>query len=338
MLIPRYYAAACQTDLPNPRHRDGIDRQVNHMLAMIDRAVQGYAPFAPIRLVAFPEFGHAAPIYATVQELLDQLAIPIPNEHTDRYRQKAKECNLFIQTASFLEKDDRYPGHVFNTTCMIGPEGMLYKYRKVHPWIPWEVHASPHDLPGYQEQLFPVAETEIGTIGAATCYDWLFPEAIRQLALAGAEVLVRVSAYMDPWGATPPLDWWTVVNRCRALENMAYVVAANQGAAADHYPPFSWPGGSMIVDFDGRILAQADPGPGEKIVIAPIDLAALRQERDYRRGHHLLSHLRTEAYPEYRRPIYPGSLTGPAKALSLEGNERAIADAKRRFVHQASQE
>ena len=74
-----------------------------------------------------------------------------------------------------------------------------------------------------------MADTEIGRLGVATCYDWLFPEAIRQLALAGAEVLIRVSAYMDPWGATPPMDWWTLVNRCRALENLAYVVAANQG-------------------------------------------------------------------------------------------------------------
>src|SRR5713101_4626489 len=128
----RYWAAACQTDLPNPKTRDGIGRQVNHMLAMIDRAVTGYAPFAPVRLVAFPEFGHAAPIYETVEELLDRLAVPIPNEHTDRYRVKAREHGIFIQTASFLEKDERYPGHVFNTTCLIGPEGLLTRYRKVH--------------------------------------------------------------------------------------------------------------------------------------------------------------------------------------------------------------
>src|SRR5260370_651325 len=123
-----------------------------------------------------------------------------------------------------------------------------------------------------------VADTEIGKIGAAPCYDWLFPEAIRQLALGGAEVLVRVSAYMDPWGATPPMDWWTLINRCRALENLAYVLAANQGARAEHYPPFTWPRGSMVVDYDGRILCQADPGPGEKIVFAPIDVLALRAE------------------------------------------------------------
>jgi len=327
----RYYAAACQTDLANPQKRDGISRQVSHMLAMIERAVVGYAPFFPVRLVVFPEFGHAAPIYPTVEELLDRLAVAIPNEHTDRYHQKAKELGIYIQTASFLEKDDRYPCQVFNTTCLIGPDGLLTRYRKVHPWIPWEVHASPHDLPGYSEEMFPVAETEIGRLGAATCYDWLFPEAIRQLALAGAEVLVRVSAYMDPWGATPPMDWWTVVNRCRALENLAYVVAANQGARADHYPPFSWPGGSMIVDYDGRILAQADPGPGEKIVVGPIDLAALRAERERRRGHHMLAHLRTEAYAAYQQKIYPGSLAQDRKHLTIAGNEEAIAAGKVRL-------
>jgi predicted amidohydrolase len=328
----RYYAAACQTDLPNPRHRDEIQSQVDHMVAMVDRAVLGYAPFFPVRLVVFPEFGHAAPIYPTVEELLDRLAVSIPNEHTDRYLQKARQHGIYIQTASFLERDERYPGHVFNSTCLIGPDGLLMRYRKVHPWIPWEVHASPHDLANYAEDLFPVADTELGRLGVAICYDWLFPEAIRQLALAGAEVLIRVSAYMDPWGATPPMDWWTLINRCRALENMAYVVAANQGAEAQRYPPFSWPGGSMLVDYDGRILAQADPGPGEKIVVGPIDLAALRAERERRRGHHLLAHLRMEAYSAYRRTVYPGSLPEGRATLSVEGNEQAIAAARHRLT------
>jgi predicted amidohydrolase len=328
----RYYAAACQTDLPNPRNREGIAAQVDAMLAMIDYAVVGYAPFAPVRLVVFPEFAHAAPVYLTVDELLDKLAVPVPNEHTDRYHRKARQHGVYIQTGSFLEHDPRYPGHVFNTTCLIGPDGLLTRYRKVNPWIPWEVHASPHDVPGYSDELFPVADTEIGRLGAATCYDWLFPEAIRMLALGGAEVLIRVSAYMDPWGATPPMDWWTVVNRCRALENIAYVVAANQGARLAHYPPFSWPGGSMLVDYDGRLLAQADPGPGEKIVVGPIDLPALRAERERRRGHHMLAHLRAEAYPAYSRPVYPGSLVGGAKLLSIERNDQAIAAGKARLV------
>lgn len=326
----RYLAAACQTDFPNPTTRADLPDRVSHMLAMIDRAAVGYAPFGDVRLVVFPEFGHAAPVYETAEELHDKLAVPVPNEQTDRYQAKAKERALYIQTATFLERDTRYPGQVFNTTCLIGPDGLLFKYRKVNPWIPWEVHASPHDLPGYADPVFPVAETDIGVIGAAVCYDWLFPEAIRELALQGAEVLVRVSAYMDPWGATPPMDWWTVVNRCRAIENTAFVVAANQGASLAHYPPFSWPGGSMVVDYDGRILAQADPGPGEKIVVAPVDISALRAERDRRVGHHMLGHLRTETHRHARASIYPPgrAAAGPP---TIAGNNAHIAEGKRRW-------
>jgi predicted amidohydrolase len=322
----RYAAAACQTDFPNPPDRSGTKRHVDRMLAMIDMAVEGYSPFLPVRLLAFPEFAHAAPVYHTAHELLDKLAIPIPNEHTERYVAKAREHDVYIQTGSFLERDDEYGPVVFDTTCLIGPEGILTKYRKVQTWIPWEVHASPHDLPGYAEEMFPVADTPIGKLGCAICYDWLFPECLRQLTANGAEVLIRVSAYMDPWGATAPMDWWTVVNRCRALENVAYVVASNQAAQLAHYPPFSWPGGSQIVDFEGRLLAQADPGPGEKIVVAPIDVSALRHERATRRGHQTLAHLRTETLPMYRREFYPGGRG--AENLTIERIDEAIGEAK----------
>jgi len=322
----RWYAACCQTDFPSPASRREIPARVDRMLELIDSAVIGYEPFFPVRLVVFPEFAHTPPVYGTVRELEEHLAVPVPNEHTRRYELRARHHGIYIQTGTFLEKDENYPGVVFNTTCLVGPGGVLARYRKTHPWIPWEVHASPHDIPGYGEDPFPVVDTELGMLGAAICYDWLFPEAIRQLALKGAEVLIRVSAYMDPWGTAAPLDWWTLVNRCRALENIAYVVAANQGARLANYPPFSWPGGSMVVDYDGRILAQAEPGPGERIVVAPVDIEALREERSRRRGHHMLSHLRTELYSGYSRPIYPPG--AEKRPHSIEENNRLIEQAK----------
>jgi formamidase len=326
--ISRYAVAACQTDFPCPRSRDEIASRVERMLTMIDSAVVGYAPFFPIKLLVFPEFAHAAPVYPSARELRRHLAVQLPNEHTERYVKKARQHDVFIQTGSFLEVDPKWPGAVFNTSCLIGPEGILTKYRKVNPWLPWEVHASPHDIPGYDDELFPVADTPIGRLGCAICYDWLFPEAIRALALNGAEVLIRVSAYMDPWGATPPMDWWTVVNRCRALENLAYVVASNQGASLQHYPPFSWPGGSMLVDYDGRVLAQADPGPGEKIVVAELDLGALRSAREQRLGHNPLAHLRSGAYSTAPRSPYPAGsyadAADPRGERTVENNELLI--------------
>jgi len=312
-----YYAAACQTAFACPTTRDEIAARTKRMCEMAEQTITGYEPFFDVRLLAFPEFAHAAPIYDSVRKLRERLAVPVPNEHTDRYAALCRKYGCFIQTGTFLETTERYGDDiVFNTTVLIGPDGVLTKYRKVNPWIPWEIHASPHDIEGYDEDPFPVAETELGKLGVAICYDWLLPESIRQIAFNGAEVIVRVSAYMDPWGATPPMDWWTLFNRARAAENTVYVVAANQGASMQGYPPFSWPGGSMVVDYDGRILAQADAGEGEKIVVAPIDIRALREERERRIGHDMRGHLRSEVHPYLQQPHLP-----PADSHPLSSDE-----------------
>ena len=149
------------------------------------------------------------------------------------------------------------------------------------------------------------------------------------VAMNGAESLLRVSAYMAPWGATEPMAWWTIINRARAIENLAYVVGANQGASLRHYAPYSWPGGSQVVDFDGRVLADASPGPGERIVVAPIDISALRHERESRRGHHMPAHLRTEAYPVYQRHQYPPTSAARSAQISYDRNNELIDEAKR---------
>ena len=124
------------------------------------------------------------------EELADKLAVPVPNEHTDRYHRKAKEQGVHIQTGSVPGSRSEVPGpgvqhHLPDrpgriavtsiARCIRGCRGRSTPARTT--------------CPDYGEPLFPVAETEIGTIGCAICYDWLFPEAIRELALQGAEVL-----------------------------------------------------------------------------------------------------------------------------------------------------
>ncbi|MDA0802752.1 MAG: nitrilase [Planctomycetota bacterium] len=326
--MPRYYAAAIQTAMECPASRDEIPARIARMLAMADGARVGYEPFHDIRLFAFPEFAHTVPIKLTVEELLECYAVEV-GDIAPAYEVFCRRRGCFVQTGTFLERDPRWPGHVFNTTLLVGPSGVLSRYRKVNPWIPWEVNTSPHDLllQGYSEPLFPVVETEIGRLGCAICYDWLFPEPLREMAFAGAEVLIRVSAYMDPWGATAPMDWWTLMNRARAVENTAFVLAANQGAKLAQYPPFSWPGASMVVDFDGRILAQADAGEGERVVVAPIDIDALRAERARRRGHDMRGHHRSTAY-QYGTHGY---IRPAGVAPTMASNDERIAAAKARL-------
>ena len=105
----RYSAAACQTDNPNPTNRGEMRKNTDRVLQMIDSAVAGAMPFLPVKLLAFPEFAHAAPVFATAQELIEKLAVEIPNEHTARIEQKAKEHDVYIQTGTMLEIDKKYP-------------------------------------------------------------------------------------------------------------------------------------------------------------------------------------------------------------------------------------
>jgi len=142
---------------------------------------------------------------------------------------------------------------------------------------------------------------------------------------------------MDPWGATAPMDWWTLVNRTRALENTAYVVASNQGASFQSYPPFSWPGGSMVVDFDGRILAEASPGPGERVVVAPIDIDALRYARESAGGMTCVricdpSCTRTRASPTWHRRQIPRRSRLRALSAHRRGQEASGRAVMRRIA------
>jgi hypothetical protein len=74
----------------------------------------------------------------------------------------------------------------------------------------------------------------------------------------------------------------------------------------------------MVVDYDGRILAAADAGPGERVVVAPIDVAALRAERQRRIGHDMRSHLRSEVHTYLERPWLPPADEHPLSGDSIK--------------------
>ena len=85
----------------------------------------------------------------------------------------------------------------------------------------------------------------------------------------------------------------------------------------------------MIVDYDGRVLSEAPPGPGERIVVGPIQLGSLRAERARRVGHSMLAHLRTELYARQRETVYPG--TPDAGRRNVEDQQQLIGDTQSRL-------
>lgn len=286
--------------------RKEMKKHMDYVCNMIDWAVAQYCLCAPlgVKLIIGPELSIYGWQSLSLRELHDKYAIEIPGEETQRLIAKAKEYNCYISPGTFIERDPESCKHlIFNTQVLVGPEGISYRYRKVQPWWPLEPSVSPHDLlsAGYdikKNPLFPVVKTEIGNVGGFICYDCYFPEVARQLALNGCEIFLGSTAEVDPWGR-PPLDNWTTCSRARSIENMAYGVYCATGCTVSNLHSFSGSGGSLIVDFEGRILAQSS-GPTESLTMAVLDIDALRDHRKHSRLNNYLAQLRVEAYDYLR--------------------------------------
>ncbi|SHF30390.1 nitrilase [Microbulbifer donghaiensis] len=109
------------------------------------------------------------------------------------------------------------------------------------------------------------------TLGLSICFDLRFPELYRQLALAGAEVLLVPAAFTYVTGQAH----WLTLLRARAVENGCFVVAANQGG--EHSPKRRTWGHSVIIDPWGEILAEA--GEGEAVLVAKLSADKLATVR-----------------------------------------------------------
>jgi len=116
-----------------------------------------------------------------------------------------------------------------------------------------------------------VIDTPFGRMGVAVCYDLRFPELFRQQLEAGMEILVLPSAFTAITGRAH----WEVLVRARAIENLCYVIAPDQGGY--HLNGRETYGHSMIVDPWGTVLNSLARGPG--VVCADIELGLLNSAR-----------------------------------------------------------
>ena len=116
-----------------------------------------------------------------------------------------------------------------------------------------------------------VVDTPFAKLGIAVCYDLRFPELFRNMLDQHVEVIVIPSAFTAITGSAH----WEVLVRARAIENLSYVIAADQGGY--HVNGRESHGDSMIVDPWGRILDRLSSGSG--VVMGEIDLNYLRNTR-----------------------------------------------------------
>ncbi|MGW4841095.1 carbon-nitrogen hydrolase family protein [Nocardia brasiliensis] len=154
-----------------------------------------------------------------------------------------------------------------NTLVVLGPDGTLVtQYRKVHLYDAFGFLESEVVEPGAitAPATFTVADV---TFGMQTCFDLRFPEGIRRVATAGAQVLLLPAQWIP---GPAKVDQWTTLLRARAIENTVYVAAADQAAPRGA-------GASMIIDPTGAVLTELGEETG--VLTASIDLARLAEIR-----------------------------------------------------------
>lgn len=224
-----------------------------------------------------------------------QMAETVPGPSSDTLATLARDHDLYV-VFGLHERDRDDPETLYNAAAVVGPEGVLGSYRKVHLGEPPWVTEGNTFTPGTALPLFP---TRFGPIGVQICYDfWFNPELTRLLALKGARMIVTpVGSF-----AAPGRDE-TMRNTAlsRAQENLIHVVVSNsvggpgkrqigysgsaltEGLRPDDYVGHSMIAGPAFPRF-GRLIAEA--GSLEEVVVATVNLQ--QQDRfakvfDYRR-------------------------------------------------------
>ncbi len=184
------------------------------------------------------------------------------------------------------------PDCIYTSAVCVSGDGVLGHQRKVH--LP------PAERFAYTAgDGFAAFDTPVGRLGMLVCYDKLFPEAARELALDGAQTICAISAWCvdrhDPArriAADKQTRHFDVVDQVRAIENQVAWVSTNQ---TGRWGPLRFLGGSKVVDPDGVVRARTGARAG--LAVAPVDVGG---EIDALRVH--IDHLGDRRPEAYGRP------------------------------------
>jgi len=249
--------------------------EVEHNLEHIERALLG----ANLDLVVLPELCTTG--YQLTSEEARALAEPFPGgASAERLARLAAREDLLL-VAGVVE--DGAAARPFNSAVLVGPQGHLATYRKTH------LFADELDLFAPGDTGFFVTAARGVRIGMMICFDWVFPESARCLALLGADLLAH------PANLVLPYCQRAMPTRC--LENGVFALTANRfgrEARVAGRPELAFTGRSLIVSPRGEILATA-PEAGEVLLRAEIDPEAGRDKWLTARNH-LFADRRPELY------------------------------------------
>lgn len=247
--VSAYKAAAIQFE---PVQFDK-ELNVSRMLARVREAASAGA-----RLIVTPEMGTTGYCWYDRDEVRPYVET-VPGPTTARFEEIAREFGAFIVIG--MPEVDGETDLYYNSAVLIGPNGVVGKHRKSHPYISEPKWAVSGNL---SHQVF---DTPIGRIALLVCMDIHFFETARLQALHGADVICHISNWL---AERTPAPYW--INR--AFENSCYVIESNRWGL-ERTVQFS--GGSCLIDPDGNVQSMIDVGNG--IAYGTIDPARARDRK-----------------------------------------------------------
>ncbi|MFO0974887.1 MAG: carbon-nitrogen hydrolase family protein [Planctomycetaceae bacterium] len=273
---------------------DVVFKDISANLAKLDATVRDEVRQGT-ELTIFPECYSTGYCFDSLEEAM-AFGESIPGPSTDRVARLCRELNTFV-IFGMLELSGK---DLFNAAVLIGPDGLIGSYRKVHlPYLGVDRFTTPGDRPF---EVFTAGSVRIGML---ICYDGGFPEAARVLAIRGAD-LIALPTNWPPGGAY--MAEYSI--NSRAMENGIYFAAVNRVGTENG---FSFIGKSRICNPTGATMTSLDDATAG-VLRADIDPAQARTKRIVRvPGKHLIDRMADRRPEMYGAIVEPHSLKRPGR-------------------------
>jgi predicted amidohydrolase len=233
-------------------------------IATVELAQEAFSQGADV--VVLPEMSVQG--YVADARALAEAAEPIEGPTTAEWRRVASEHDGYI-AGGFCE---RAGDALYNAAILVGPNGILLHYRKVHLFAEEKVAFRPGDL-GFQ-----VVDTRFGTLGLCVCYDLRFVEVARIMALRGADLICVPTAWLPGFDK----ERWDDRGMCPQAHgallqsnlNQTFIACASQVGI---HGGNEFLGSSLVADPYGEVTVGPLSGTEDEVVVVEVDIAAAKR-------------------------------------------------------------
>ena len=236
------------------------------------------------QVVVLPELCSSGYVFESRAEALSLADAYEGGESTALWARLAKDLGVHI-VAGFAE---RAGSALYNAAALVGPEGRVGLFRKVHLWGDENLYFQPGDLG------FPVFGTPFGQLAMGVCYDGWFPEFYRSCALKGAELVCVPTNWVPIPGQDPKREAMANILTMASAHVNSICIAAADRVGTERGQPFI--GQSLIVDHTGWPVAGPASATEEQVLMADLDLAQARRARRWNDFNQVLRDRRPESY------------------------------------------